>query len=66
VNGPVRTYYQSTLLNGRIWCQSRDPQEVVQRSAGQRVVFRKMEVFETTVGWVEWFPEVAEASGERE
>lgn len=51
----TRTYYRS-MLEGRLWCESRDPEEVKRMSKGHNCIFEKVEYFEITAGWEEWKP----------
>lgn len=53
---PVRTYYRSLTPDGKLWCESRDPDEVVQRSEGEGITFERSDVWMVTQGWKHWNP----------
>lgn len=53
--GPVRVYYRSLIAGTReLWCESRNPQEVLEVSKRREVVLEKLEVYEVASGWGKW------------
>lgn len=56
----ARTYYRSMTAAGSIWCESRDPREVLsQTSLGEArgkgpFTYQRLDVYETTHGWKMW------------
>lgn len=53
----VRTYYRSLTPDGELWCESRDPLEVIEMSEGQNCTFEVVRFYEVTDGWQEWNPD---------
>lgn len=53
----VRTYYRSFTSDGRLWCESKDSDEVIGVSKGQKCTFERVEYFEITDGWQPWEPQ---------
>ena len=52
---PVRTWYRSLYGNGRIWCESRDPDEVREASKKRKdCTFERYDTYEVTEGWQPW------------
>ena len=51
---PVRTYYRSLTPDGKLWCETRDPEEVIERSQGMDCTFERVDVYEVTEGWQPW------------
>ena len=51
---PIRTYYSSYTPDGKLWCQTRDPEEVRERSKGKDCTFERYDVYErgVTSAWV--------------
>jgi hypothetical protein len=54
--GPVvRTYYRALVAGTReLWCESRNPGEVLELSKRREVVLEKLEVYEVSSGWGKW------------
>lgn len=50
-----QTYYRS-IRNGVLWGESRDAQEVINRSDGFDVTFEVMHVRLVSNGWEPWLP----------
>lgn len=54
----VRIYYRSLYDGGKVWCESRDPEEVIERSPigdpHGPFVFERLEVEEVTHSWEPW------------
>ena len=51
----VRSWYRSLIVGSRqLWCESSDPQEVLEMSKGREVVFEKFETYEVSSGWGKW------------
>lgn len=51
---PYRTWYRALLPDGRLWCESTEPDQVAQQSAGRRGLrFEKtvVELVEHTEPW---------------
>lgn len=53
----VGIWYRSLTPDGKVWCESSDPDEVMQQSVGMRCVFQRLEVVQTTRPWREWTPD---------
>lgn len=50
----VRTYYRS-WLDGQVWCEDRDPLEVIKASRDyDGVTYEKLEIVEVNDGWMPW------------
>lgn len=62
----VRTYYRSVLADGRLWCESRDREEVVNsvrdhegvthEECAEGVVFEERHVLEVVAPWQRFTP----------
>lgn len=50
----VRTYYRSITPDRKVWCESKNPAEVMAMSEGKDCIFEVMRVYETTDDWEEW------------
>lgn len=51
----VRTLYRSLIAGSRVlWCESSDPQEVLDQSKGREVILEKFQVYEVSSGWGKW------------
>jgi hypothetical protein len=46
-------WYRSLLPDGSVWCESSDPDEVLD-SETPGLTFQKKEVYKVSEGWVEW------------
>lgn len=51
---PVRQYYRSLTPDGKLWCESRDPEEVRRMSVSKGCTFERLDVYEITEGWKPW------------
>lgn len=53
----TETWYRA-LSDGRLWCESRDPAEVIRQTAllDHPAVLQQMIMYEVTDGWQEWKP----------
>ena len=62
-----RTYYRS-LKDGKIWCETRHPIEVLSRTLLEEgeIEYEKLETLETNTGWVRWAPDYAQLSAGRQ
>lgn len=56
----VATWYRSLLPTGVVWCETSDPEECAQRSAGLNCAFEAFDVVEQRTPWREWVPDAAE------
>lgn len=51
----IRTWYRSLIAGSReLWCESSDPQEVLDQSKGREVILEKHETYEVSSGWGKW------------
>lgn len=51
----VRSYYRSLLEDGTMWCESRDPEEVINMTADKpNATYERLDVYETADGWYPW------------
>lgn len=52
----TRCYYRSLTPDNEVWCESRNPEEVIEQSIGRACVFEKIKYYEDTNGWETWNP----------
>jgi len=54
----VRVYYRSLYSGGKVWCETRDPDEVLGKSRADNpngpFAFQKLVVEEVTHSWEPW------------
>jgi len=50
----VSTYYRSLTLDGSVWCESHNPDEVRKMSEGVDCIFEVIHHYEQTDGWQKW------------
>jgi hypothetical protein len=50
----VNTWYRSLTPDGKVWCESRDPDEVQRMSKGKNCTYEKYETYEVATGWEAW------------
>jgi hypothetical protein len=51
----MSVWYRSLTPDGRVWCESSDPEEVKQpHPKGVELTFQKMEVRKVSEGWIPW------------
>lgn len=51
---PHSTWYRSLTPDGKLWCESSDPQEVIERSEGKGCTFQIHRVRLISEGWEPW------------
>lgn len=51
---PKKTWYRSLYGNGRVWCESSDPDEVREMSKGKDCTFERYDIYEVTERWQPW------------
>jgi hypothetical protein len=54
---PLKTWYRS-LRDGKIWCESSDPEEVA-RMSGPDDTYEALRYYAVTSGWQPWDPATA-------
>lgn len=47
-------WYRSVTPDGKVWCESRDPDEVVEASEGKDCTFWQFPTFTVRAGWQPW------------
>jgi hypothetical protein len=51
-------WYRSLTPDGRLWCESSDPEEVKSErhtsNVDEPLIFQKMEIRKVSEGWVPW------------
>lgn len=51
-----KTWYRSYTPDGKVWCESSDPAEVVERSEGLGCLFERQVIELVTNPWEPWEP----------
>lgn len=51
----VKTWYRSLKPDGSLWCESSNPQEVLEQSDSD-CAFQKLEIIQVTGQWEPWHP----------
>lgn len=51
----IKTWYRATKPDGSVWCESSDPQEVLDRSDSD-CSFQKLDIVQVTGPWKAWRP----------
>lgn len=49
-------WYRSLTPDGKVWCESSDPNDVVARSAGKVCRFEKLTTYFVRGDWEQWQP----------
>ncbi len=55
------THYRSIRPDGTMWCESKNPREVIESAEGEGWQFERLDYYRVTAGWQPWTPEVTRA-----
>lgn len=50
----THSYYRSLTPDGKLWCESKSPDEVREMSEGVDCTFEVLHFYEVTDGWKDW------------